>query len=69
MNIPKDKLYGKPIVVEKVASKTSELGVFVIGWVNNILIAPPLIATREDIDKGVEALDEALKISDQEVLK
>ncbi len=66
MNTPKDKLYGKPVVVDRVASKAFELGVFVIGWVNNLLIAPPLIATREDIDKGVDVLDEALKIADQE---
>ncbi|MCS7126434.1 MAG: aspartate aminotransferase family protein [Aigarchaeota archaeon] len=66
MNTPKDKLAGRPIVVEKVAAKASELGVFIIGWVNNLLVAPPLIATREDIDRGVEVLDEALKLADQE---
>ncbi|MEN2974396.1 MAG: aspartate aminotransferase family protein [Candidatus Caldarchaeales archaeon] len=67
MNTPKDKLAGRPIVVEKVAAKASELGVFIIGWVNNLIVAPPLIASKEDIDKGVEVLDESLKIADQEV--
>lgn len=67
MNTPQDKLAGRPIVVEKVGSRASQLGVFVLAWVNNLIVAPPLIAGKEEVDKGVEVLEEALKIADQEV--
>lgn len=67
MNTPKDKLAGKPLVVEKVTAKMRELGVYVMGWVNNLVIAPPLIAGEKDVDLGVDALDEALKVADAEV--
>jgi taurine--2-oxoglutarate transaminase len=42
-------------------------GVFVQAWLSHFVIAPPLIITQEEIDLGVRALDEALKIADQEV--
>ena len=35
-------------------------GVYVVPWINHFVIAPPLIITREEIDQGVHALDQAL---------
>jgi taurine--2-oxoglutarate transaminase len=32
--------------------------------VNHLILAPPLIVTREEIDRGVGALDRALSLSD-----
>jgi taurine--2-oxoglutarate transaminase len=31
-----------------------------VSWVNHFIIAPPLIITREEIDQGVEILDQSL---------
>jgi taurine--2-oxoglutarate transaminase len=53
-------------MAERLAAEALKRGVYVLGYVNNLVIAPPLIATERDIDKGVEALDEVLKISDEE---
>ena len=67
MNTGKDKLAGKKLVVERVAAKMRELGVYIMAWINNLVIAPPLIASEKEVDEGVNALDEALKLADQEV--
>jgi taurine--2-oxoglutarate transaminase len=42
-------------------------GVFIQAWVSHFVIAPPLIITKEEIDNGVRALDNALKIADEMV--
>ena len=34
---------------------------------SHFVIAPPLIITKEEIDRGVAALDEALALADAEV--
>jgi taurine---2-oxoglutarate transaminase len=39
-------------------------GVYVLPWVSHVVLAPPLIVRREEIDRGVEALDHALRIAD-----
>jgi taurine--2-oxoglutarate transaminase len=62
-----DKFEGKPLLVEKVAADCMARGVYCIGWVSHMVIAPPLIITKEEIDQGLAALDEALKIADAEV--
>jgi taurine---2-oxoglutarate transaminase len=38
--------------------------VFCIGWVSHLVIAPPLIVTREELDRGLEVLDRALAVAD-----
>jgi taurine--2-oxoglutarate transaminase len=40
-------------------------GVFIQAWVSHFVVAPPLIVMREEIDEGVRALDNALKIADE----
>jgi taurine--2-oxoglutarate transaminase len=42
-------------------------GVFCIGWVSHLVIAPPLIITREELDRGLAVLDRALAIADAKV--
>lgn len=61
-----DKVGGRPLVVDRVAADMMARGVFVQAWVSHIVIAPPLIITREEIDAGVAALDAALAIADGE---
>lgn len=59
-----DKMAGTPLVVDKVAADCMSRGVFLLGWISHVLIGPPLIITEEQVDEGISALDEALKIAD-----
>jgi taurine--2-oxoglutarate transaminase len=42
-------------------------GTYLMSWLNCLIIAPPLIVTPEEIDKGVDTIDKALAIADKEV--
>ncbi len=66
-NTREDKLAGKTLVVDRVASECMKNAVFVVTWINNIIIAPPLIIGKEDIDRGVDVLDKSLELSDREI--
>ncbi len=63
-NLPEDKLAGRPLVAEEVAEETMRNGVFVLPWVSHLVIAPPLIVLREEIDRAIAALDRALAQAD-----
>jgi taurine---2-oxoglutarate transaminase len=65
-NTGEDKIAGKPLVVDRVAAKMMAAGVFIQAWMSHFVIAPPLIISREEIDLGVAALDEALGLADAE---
>ncbi len=65
-NTREDKLMGRTLMTDRVAKAMREDGVLIMNWITHFVIAPPLIVTEEDIDKGVEALDKALKIADEE---
>ncbi len=64
-----DKVNGVPTMVEKIAAQMMKNGVFLQAWISHFVIAPPLIITKEEIDEGVKALDEALAMADTEVEK
>ncbi|MBI1804996.1 MAG: aspartate aminotransferase family protein [Ignavibacteriae bacterium] len=59
-----DKVNGTPLLVDKIAGEMMKNGVFIQAWVSHFVIAPPLIITHEEIDAGVNALDNALAIAD-----
>ena len=59
-NTFKDKVENKPLLVDRIAAEMMKNGVFIQPWINHFIIAPPLIITRQEIDQGVEALDQAL---------
>ena len=63
-NTMRDKVEGKPLVVDQVAAKMMAQGVSIQAWVSHFVIAPPLIVTREELDLGVNALDEQLALAD-----
>jgi len=63
-----DKLERGANMIGKVSNRCWELGAHVIGIINTLIIAPPLIATEEEIDEGVEILDEALSVADEETV-
>lgn len=64
---PADKAAGNPSVVDAISRDALGRGVWVLGWISHMIVAPPLIVTEEELDEGVAALDEALKIADAEV--
>jgi taurine--2-oxoglutarate transaminase len=64
-----DKLLGKPSLLGKIAQEMMvQRGVYINDWLSHFIIAPPLIITRDEIDEGVNALDQSLKIADGEVV-
>ena len=65
-NTREDKLAGKPMVVDRVAGECMKNGVYLMSWLNYLVIAPPLIITKEEIDRGVNAIDSALVLADKE---
>ncbi len=66
-NTREEKLAGKTLVVDRIAAECMKNGVYLMTWINNLIIAPPLIIDKQDIDKGVDVLDRSLQIADQEV--
>jgi taurine--2-oxoglutarate transaminase len=66
-NTMADKVSGVPTMVDKIAAELMKKGVFLVAWVSHFVIAPPLIITKEEIDAGIQALDEALVLADNEV--
>src|ERR1700677_236997 len=63
-NTMRDKVEGKPLVVDQIAAKMMAQGVSIQAWVSHFVIAPPLIVTKEELDLGIAALDEHLAIAD-----
>src|SRR5277367_1327818 len=66
-NTMKDKVDGKVAVVEQVAADLLKRGVSLQAWISHFVVAPPLIVEKEEIDFGVEALDQALAIADNAI--
>jgi taurine--2-oxoglutarate transaminase len=66
-NTDDDKLAGKPLVADQVAAAMLKEGVFCVSWISHLVIAPPLIVTREELDHGLDVLDRALAVADAKV--
>ncbi len=56
------------VVMNKVAAKIKELGMYTFVRWGFIFIAPPLCVTKQQIDEGLKIISEALKIADAEVM-
>lgn len=52
-------------VMNKVAAKIKELGMYTFVRWGYIFIAPPLIITKEEIEEGLAIISEAIKIADE----
>lgn len=63
-NTMRDKVEGKPLVVDQIAAKMMGMGVAQQAWISHFVIAPPLIVTKEELDYGINALDESLSLAD-----
>ena len=66
-NTYEDKVSGKPLLVDQIAAKILGEGVTIQAWVSHFVIAPPLIVTQEEIDRGIAALDKHLAVADAAV--
>jgi taurine--2-oxoglutarate transaminase len=55
------------VIMNKVAAKIKELGMYTFVRWNYIFIAPPLCITKEQVDEGLQIIHEALAIADQYV--
>jgi taurine--2-oxoglutarate transaminase len=56
------------IVMNKVAAKLKELGLYTFVRWSYIFVAPPLCITKEQIDEGLVIISEAIKIADEHVI-
>src|SRR5580704_16597689 len=63
-NTMRDKVEGKPLVVDQIVGKMMAGGVAIQAWVSHFVVAPPLIVTKEELDLGIASLDEHLGIAD-----
>ncbi len=52
-------------VMNKVAAKIKELGMYTFVRWSYVFVAPPLCVTKEQIDEGLAIISEALKIADE----
>jgi taurine--2-oxoglutarate transaminase len=55
-------------VMNKVAARIKELGMYTFVRWSYIFIAPPLTVTKEQIDEGLAIISDAISIADKEVL-
>jgi taurine--2-oxoglutarate transaminase len=53
----------KPVAA--VSKRALELGVYLMTHWNVVLVVPPLTITRDELDEGLAALDEALSVADE----
>jgi len=56
------------VVMNKVAAKLKELGLYTFVRWSYIFIAPPLCVTKEQIDEGLAIISEAIKIADEQIM-
>src|SRR5215204_3933784 len=55
------------VIMNKVAAKIRELGMYTFVRWNYIFIAPPLCITKAEVDEGLAIISEAIKIADEYV--
>jgi taurine--2-oxoglutarate transaminase len=63
-NTAHDKAARKPMVVDEITGDLMKRGVFCMGWMSHLVVAPPLIIDDAQIEEAIAALDGALAISD-----
>jgi taurine--2-oxoglutarate transaminase len=56
-------------IMNKVAAKIKELGMYTFVRWNYIFIAPPLCITKEQMDAGLAIISEAINIADEAIYK
>ena len=64
-NTKADKIKGTPLITAQVAAKAMQNGLYLSPWYDNLIIAPPLIITKAEVDQALLILDQALISADQ----
>jgi taurine--2-oxoglutarate transaminase len=64
-NTRTEKVSGKSLVIDQVVAHMMKNGVMVQAWISHLVIAPPLIITRDEVDFAVGVMDRALEIADR----
>ena len=67
-NVKTDKITGKPLMTGKISAEAMKNGIYVMGWYDNLILAPPLIITESQVDEAMAVLDKALEIADAETI-
>ena len=65
-NVKPDKLSGKPLMTAKIAADAMQNGLFMFPWIDTLIIAPPLIITKEEVDEAIAIIDKSLEVGDKE---
>ena len=60
----KDKF--DPNMLKRISGEAMKRNVYVVNVINTLIVAPPLVVSEEEIEKGVQVLGEALTIADKE---
>lgn len=66
-NTPSDKVTGAPLLVDAIASRMMNAGVYLQAWISHFVIAPPLIITKEEIDHALNVFEAALNMADEAI--
>jgi taurine--2-oxoglutarate transaminase len=67
-DVKADKLSGKALMTGKIAADSMNNGLYMAAWYDTLVIAPPLIITEEQIDEGIDILDQSLVVGDKEAV-
>ena len=59
-----DKISKGTTILGEVSARAYENGAYVASMINTLIIAPPLTISREEIDEGIAALNDALVVAD-----
>jgi taurine--2-oxoglutarate transaminase len=63
----KDKNSREDNVLDEISQEAWKEGMHIINIINTLIIAPPVTIDQNQIDEGIEILDEVLQISDREM--
>jgi taurine--2-oxoglutarate transaminase len=55
-----------PTILKRISSAALDQGVYLVNFLNTLIVAPPLITTEKEIEEGIQVLDDVLKIADKE---
>jgi taurine--2-oxoglutarate transaminase len=59
--------FRKVLMTNTVAVEALKTRLYFAAWQDDLVIAPPLMITEEQVDQGIEIIDRALQVADREV--
>jgi taurine--2-oxoglutarate transaminase len=64
-----EKFSGKALMTGKISGDAMKNGLYISSWYDTMVITPPLIITKEEIDEAIHILDKSLEIGDKEAVE